>query len=122
MGVFAAGGCVSRPAGPDTPTMQTIESATHMVDYPSQRLAILRKVAAQPDLQQHEQTYLVDAIFMGGFSSDRANALLTLLDNPCCTPLTRGQIREEMKKTRMLGNSERRVIDALHGKETAEPE
>jgi hypothetical protein len=116
-----AGGCVSRPKGPDTPTMRRIESATHIIEYPSQRLIILKKIADEPELLPHEQIYLVDAILMGGFSSDRAEALILLIRNPCCLAETRDHIRAGLKKSRFLGRDERNVIDALTAAESPPP-
>lgn len=119
--LLLASGCVSRPKGPDTPTMRRIDSATHIIEYPSQRLIILKQVAGEPELQPHEQIYLVNAILMGGFSSDRAEALVTLIRNPCCTPATREHIRAGLKKARFLGRDERNVIDALTAAESPRP-
>lgn len=118
VGLIVVGGCVNRPKGPDTPTMRRIESATHIIDYPSQRLVILKEIAAQPDLQPHEQTYLVNAICMGGFSSDRAEALITLIRNPVCTADTHQLIRKRLKTSRFMGRDERNIIDALAAAES----
>ncbi len=106
-------GCVSRPAGPDTPTMRRIEDATRIIEYPSQRLRVLTEIARQEDLSASEQEYLVRAIFMGGFSSDRADALVTLIRNPCCNQQTRDLIRKKLKTARMIGQDQRRVLEAL---------
>ncbi len=119
--LLLAGGCVNRPKGPDTPTMRRIDSATHIIEYPSQRLIILKGIADEPELLPHEQVYLVNAILMGGFSSDRAEALITLIRNPCCTPATRDHIRAGLKKSRFLGRDERNVIDALTAAESPRP-
>lgn len=111
--LMLAGGCVVHPKGPHGPACPTIESATHILEYPSYRLTMLKQVAARQDLSQHEQTYLVNAIFMGGFSSQVADTLITLIHNPCGTAETRQQIRAKLKFTRMLGRDEKRVIGAL---------
>jgi|GEM_PF-4707156 len=113
-------GCVSRPAGPDTPTMRRIEDATRIIDYPSQRLRILTEIARQENLTLAEQEYLVNAIFMGGFSSDRAEALVTLIRNPCCQPPTRALIRQKLKAARMVGQDQRRVLEVLRQVEARE--
>ena len=73
---------------------------THIIEHPIQRLTILKQVAHTPKLTQHEQTYLVNAIFQGGFGSDQADALVALLRNPCCTPDTREEIRKKLKSPR----------------------
>lgn len=104
-------GC--RPLGPDTPTMQRIESAAFIIEFPNQRLDLLKRIARQPDLLPHEQIYLVNTIMPIGFSSDRADALLNLIENPCCTPETMAHIRRSLKITRMFGKDIERVLRAL---------
>ena len=111
--LMLAGGCAVHPKGPHGPACSTIEAATHILEYPSYRLATLKQIAARQDLSQHEQTYLVNAIFIGGFSSQVAETLITLIHNPCGTDQTRQQIRAKLKFTRMLGREEKRVIGAL---------
>lgn len=113
-------GCVTHPKSTCGPACTTIESATHVVLYPSQRLNILKRVAARPTLGQHEQTFLVNAVFMGGFSDDIADALETLIRNPCCTPETRTYIRTKLHTARIIGRAERRVIDVLTRYESAD--
>ena len=106
-------GCATHPKGPHGPACQTIEGATHILEYPSQRLTILKRVAKQKELSTHEQIYLINAVFMGGFSDDMADALVSLLANPCCTAEARAHIRERMKYSRMVGRAERRLLEAL---------
>ncbi len=114
-----AGGCVvPHPRGPHGPACAVITDAAHIVEYPTDRLKILKRVAAQPELSTHEQIYLVNAVLVWGFSSDKAVALVTLIENPCCTAETRQHIRKSLKIARMLGRDERRVIDALTKAET----
>jgi hypothetical protein len=106
-------GCALHPSGAHGPACPIIEDASHIIEYPSERLRILNGVAARPDLSPHEQVYLVNAIMIVGYSSDKAKALLTLIRNPCCVEETRQHIRKSMKFTRMLGRDERRVIHEL---------
>jgi hypothetical protein len=111
--LLLAAGCAVHPRGPHGPACAKIESATHVIEYPSYRLTMLKQVAARKELSAHEQTYLVNAIFMGGFSSQVADTLITLIHNPCCLADTRQQIRTKLKFTRMLGKDEQRVIATL---------
>ena len=110
-------GCASHPSGPHGPSCNTIESATKIIEHPIQRLTILKSVARRQNLSQHEQEYLVNAIFMPGglsISADQADATVTLLRNPCCTPETREYVRKTVKHAyRMLGKDERRIIEEL---------
>ncbi len=111
--VLLLAGCASHPRGPCGPRCAEIDSAMHILEYPTQRLTILRRIAGYRDLSQHEQTYLVNAVFVGGFSEDVADALVTLIENPVATAETRAQIRKKLKGSRLLGRFERRVIEAL---------
>jgi hypothetical protein len=122
LGIFGAAllpallaGCASHPRGTCGPACTEIESATHILEYPTQRLRIYKRLARQPELSQHEQTYLVNAIFVGGFSHDVADALEYLIANPVCTAQTCAEIREKLKTSRLLGRAERRVVEALNG-------
>jgi hypothetical protein len=116
-------GCVAHPRGPCGPACLTIEDASHIIEYPTQRLNILKRVAAQPELSTHEQVYLVNAVFAVGYSSDKAEALITLIRNPCCTEETCQHIRRMLKWSRLLGRDERRVIEALEKRSpTSQPQ
>lgn len=120
--LLAAGCIVPHPSGPHGPACPAITDAAHIVEYPTDRLKILRRIAAQPDLSTHEQIYLVNAVMLVGFSYDKAGTLITLIENPCCTAQTREHIRKSLKLVRMLGRDERRVIDALtKAEKPAEP-
>ena len=106
-------GCTIHPSGPHGPACPIIEDASHIIEYPSQRLRILKGVAARPSLSTHEQIYLVNAVMAAGFSLDKAEALITLIRNPCCALETRQHVRKWLKFSRMLGRDERRVVDEL---------
>ncbi len=112
-------GCVIHPKGPHGAACPVIEDASYIIEYPSERLRILKSVAVREDLSAHEQIYLVNAVMAVGFSSDKAQALVTLIRNPCCTADTRQHIRKMLKLSRMLGHDQRRVIDALERAERA---
>jgi hypothetical protein len=114
-------GCASHPKGPCGNSCSRIESATHILEYPSQRLILLKRVAVREDLTQHEQYYLVNAVFMGGFGDDMADALAALIKNPCCTSETRQYIRQKIKFARMMGRAERRIVDELEKADAAHP-
>jgi hypothetical protein len=106
-------GCAVHPKGPHGPACPVIEDAAHIIEYPSERLRILKRVAARENLSTHEQIYLVDTVILVGFSSDKAQALITLIRNPCCTAETRQHIRTMLKLSRMLGRDQRHVVEAL---------
>ncbi len=108
----AAGGCATHPKGDCGLACDAIE-ATTKIEYPSERLAVLKRIANRADLTTHEQTYLINAIYMGGFSSDRADALILLIENPSLTDEAREHLVKKLKQTRLLGRHHRRVVDAL---------
>lgn len=107
------GGCTVHPRGPHGPACPLIEDASHIIEYPSQRHRILKRVADMQELSTHEQIYLVNATFAVGYSSDKAETLIRLIKNPCCTEETRQHVRKMLKLSRMMGRDQRRVIQAL---------
>lgn len=107
------GGCTVHPQGPHGPVCPLIEDASRIIEYPSQRHRILKRVADMKELSAHEQIYLVNATFAVGYSSDKAETLIRLIKNPCCTEETRQHIRKMLKYSRMMGRDQRRVIQAL---------
>lgn len=111
--LVALSGCaVPRPRGAQGPNVDAIESA-NTITFSADRLALLRKVAKHHDLTQVEQTYLVDSICFSGFGGPQADALVTLIDNPVCTPKTRTQIADRLRAITM-GTDRRRVAEALN--------
>jgi hypothetical protein len=107
-------GCAVHPSGPHGPACQEIEAATHILEHSSQRLVILKRIAKQKNLSQHEQSYLVNAVFMGGsFGSDMADALINLIDNPCYTTQTQQEILRHLSFFVMHGQAHRRILDEM---------
>jgi hypothetical protein len=105
-------GCPPRPRGLTGPNADSIEAAT-MIDYPTERLKVLHKIAERENLTPEEQLYLIDAICAPlGFGDDQSNALVALIRNPVLTEEAREHIWEMLPKTRM-GSSKARVIEAL---------
>jgi len=105
-------GCAMRPKGTPGPACPAIDAAV-TIDQPSERLEMLEEIATRRDLSENDQIYLVNAICGSGFSAGRANALVALLENPCCVEPAWEHVREKLKVTRLLGSDKRRVIDAL---------
>ncbi|MCK4343579.1 MAG: hypothetical protein KAY37_17845 [Phycisphaerae bacterium] len=109
--LMLSGGCVVHPKGTCGPACPAIEAAT-TIGLASERLPVLERIAAQENLSEHEQTYLVNAVCHGGFSGDQADALITLIKNPCCTHETRQYISKKLRFI-MFSNDRRRVVEAL---------
>ncbi len=104
-------GCAVHPRGPHGPRCDEIE-ATATIRQPTERMKVLRRIAAFEDLTQHEQIYMVNAILSWGFGDDKADAFMILIDNPCCTAETQSYILEKLKYYD-LGRAEARVIHRL---------
>jgi hypothetical protein len=104
-------GCAFHPTGPHGPACSAIEAAT-VVELSSERLLMLRRIANRPQLSQHEQTYLVNAIIHGGLGGDQADPLIVLIENPVCTEQTRKQITTELRWVAYSGER-KRIADAL---------
>ena len=104
-------GCVVHPRGPHGPACAAIDAATQ-VELSSHRLELLTRIAQRPELSQHEQTYLVNAICFGGIGGEHADALIALIQNPCCTAETRRQISANLRMV-AYSSERRRVAEAL---------
>ncbi len=104
-------GCAFHPRGTCGPACPAIEAAT-TIEAPTDRLNVLKKVAARENLSTHEQIYLVNAVCSWGFGDDQADALVLLIKNPCCTAETRKHIADMLHWVH-LGVAKKRVVDAL---------
>jgi len=109
-------GCVVHPRGPHGPACAAIDAATQ-VELSSHRLELLTRIAQRPELSQHEQTYLVNAICFGGIGGEHADALIALIQNPCCTAQTRQQIAANLRMV-AYSSERRRVAEALAAADT----
>lgn len=116
--LVAGGGCVVHPRGTCGPACAAIEAAT-TVELESERMELLQRVAAREKLSQHEQTYLVNAICFGGLGGPQADALITLIGNPCCTAETRRYIARNLRFV-TYSAERKRVAEAL-GREPGDP-
>lgn len=104
-------GCAIHGGGPHGPSCPAIEAATK-ITMASERLDLLERIAARPELDQHEQSYLVRAILYGGAGGPQADALVALIHNPACTAQTRTEIARQLGAVTYSGGR-RRVADAL---------
>jgi hypothetical protein len=119
--LLATAGCVLHPPGPHGSRCPAIEAATK-IGFSDQRNQTLKRIAAGPELSQHEQSYLVNAIVeKGGFSDDVANALIAVIENPGCTDETRTQIARHVQCVG-FDDGRQRVAEALaEARPTAKP-
>lgn len=109
--LLVAPGCVTRPRDATGPAADAVEAALS-IDFDSERLPLLKRIADRPDLTPATQLYLVDAICHGGFGGAQADALITLIENPVCTPAARQRIAGKLRTVR-FSNERRRVAEAL---------
>lgn len=107
----ALAGCAVRPSGPRGPASAAIEAAV-TIDLETERLPVLKRIAARRDLSQNDQLYLVNAVCHGGFGGDQADALVTLIENPVCTQETREYIAKKLRFV-MFSSERRHVVEAL---------
>ncbi len=114
-----AGGCAIHPRGECGPACADIRAA-ETIEFPSDRLVVLHEIATRENLSEHEQVYLVNAICVFGFSNDQADALITLINNPCCTATVRKYIVDHLPWCG-LGTHKKRVIQALAARTDEEP-
>lgn len=94
--VLLLSGCAFHPRGPHGPACPAIEAAA-AVELPSERLAVLKKIATRPDLSQHEQTYLVNAVLFPDVGGSQSGPLIVLIRNPACTEETRQYIAKHLR-------------------------
>lgn len=109
--VLVTSGCVMRPRDATGPAADAIEAAL-AIDFDKERLPLLRRIAARPDLTPPTQLYLVDAICHGGFGGAQADALIALIENSDCTPAARKRIAGKLRSVR-FSTDRRRVVEAL---------
>jgi hypothetical protein len=104
-------GCATHPKGEHGPACTRIEAASTLTF--NDRQHALARIAATPNLSQHEQIYLVSvAIVTGGMADDVAGTLVALVKNPSCSEETREYVGKQLPWVGM-SDARRRVVDAL---------
>lgn len=118
--VIAASGCVViHPPGTCGPSCDDITDAA-TIALSSQRLDRMNAICARRFLSQHEQYYAVNAIVGGRAGGAQSGPLITLIENPCCTPETRRYISERLPLV-TFSRERRRVAEALSQTDSANP-
>lgn len=119
VGLVALSGCyVPRPRGATGPNADAIEAA-NSVDLESERLPLLKDIARRRNLTQAEQIYLVDSICHAGFGGEQGPAMIALLENPCCTEMTRKHVAKKLRF--IMFSDQRRSVAEVLIKRTAQP-
>ena len=120
IGALLATGCVViHPPGTCGPSCDDIADAA-TVALSSQRLDVMNAIAARRFLSQHEQYYAVNAIVGGRAGGAQSGPLITLIENPCCTPETRRYISDRLPLI-TFSRERRRVAEVLSQTDTANP-
>ena len=84
------------------------------IEFSDQRSQALARIAAQPDLTEHEQLFLVDTVTVSeGFSSDKTDVLVALADNPALTQAARERIAIRMPQAELFSSDVERISQAL---------
>jgi hypothetical protein len=98
---------VVRPDGTPGPHSVEIEAASTLY-WSGHRGEVFEMIAMKPDLTEHDQLFLINAILAGGNSDDQANAIATLVANPCLTPKARRHIIDNLD--RIYFSSDRKLV------------
>lgn len=118
--LVAASGCVViHPPGTCGPSCDDITDAA-TIALSSQRLDRMNAICARRFLSQHEQYYAVNAIVGGRAGGAQSGPLITLIENPCCTPETRRYISERLPLI-TFSRERRRVAEALSQADPSNP-
>jgi hypothetical protein len=84
------------------------------IDFSAQRNQALAKIAALPDLTEHEQIFLVDsATISDGFSADKTAVLVALAQNPALTQKARERIAMRIGQADLFSSDVERISQAL---------
>jgi hypothetical protein len=114
-----AGCVVIHPSGTCGPSCDDIADAA-TIALSSQRLDVMNAICARRFLSQHEQYYAVNAIVGGRAGGAQSGPLITLIENPCCTPQTRRYISDRLPLI-TFSRERRRVAEMLSQTDTANP-
>lgn len=114
-----ASGCVSarlaqlqKPDGRYSPAIYAAGS----VSFSSDRSAALRDIAAKSDITEGEQIYLLEVLqITDGFSGDKKEVLLALLNNRAITNATKKRLAEILPSLGLFSSDAKVVVDALAG-------
>lgn len=112
-----ASGCVSarldqvpKPEGHYAPAIRAAGS----ISISSERTAALSNIAAKNDISEAEQLYLLDVVRVtDGFSGDRKDVLLALLENRATTDRTKKRLAEILPSLGLFSGDAKVVVDAL---------
>jgi hypothetical protein len=80
----------------------------------SARSEALARIAALPDLTEHEQIFLVDTVTVSeGFSANKADVLVALAKNPALTQAARERMARQVPQADLFSSDVERISQAL---------
>jgi hypothetical protein len=123
----AAGGCIVAigDGGEKRPSMHMRQPTAHGphcadielargIGFSNERNGALARIAAQPDLSEHEQLFLIDATAVpDGFSSDKTKVLVALANNPALTQAARERLAIRVPNAELMSSDVERISQAL---------
>ena len=84
------------------------------IGFSGPRSEALSRIAALPDLNEHEQLFLVDTVTVSdGFSADKATVLVVLARNPALTQAARERIAMRVPQADLFSSDVERISQAL---------
>jgi len=87
---------------------------TRSIEYSGDRAKAQERIAALPDLTDHEQLFLVDTVLVSdGFSSDKADVMVVLAKNPALTQAARERIALRVPQADLFSSDVQRISQAL---------
>lgn len=123
--LLLAAGCVvaiGRDRGPSKHMSQPTAHGPHCADielaraieFSSERNQALARIAALPELTEHEQIFLVDSATVSeGFSADKTKVLVALAQNPALTQKARERIAMRIGQADLFSADVERISQAL---------
>ena len=96
-----------RPTGEPGRYGQEIEVAAQLT-WSDHKAESFQMIAMKPDLSEHDQLYLINAILHDGDSDDQAYTLALLVANPCLTDKARHYIVQNLHRIHF--SSDRKVV------------
>ena len=124
-GLLLAAGCiiaVGHDKGPSRHMTQPSSHGTHCADielarsieFSAERNQALARIAALPDLTEHEQIFLVDSVTVSeGFSADKTKVLVALAENPSLTQKARERMAMRIGDADLFSADVERISQAL---------
>ena len=123
--LLLAAGCVVAIGGESRPSRHMTQGLAHgphcadielarSIKFSAERNQALARIAALPDLTEHEQLFLVDTVTISdGFSADKTEVLVALAENPGLTQKARERMAIRIDQADLFSSDVQRISQAL---------